>query len=217
MRVLALALSALSVACGGPTVGEIASQEVSVTLRAVSSDRGEVALGEPDGGIAVTRAFVGSSAFTLRPCNEQVAPLDLGPRAYELISESPYSERVTTAVRQFCGVALEIAPVEARGVPDGASIYIEGTDQNGDPFTLSSDASFSLSLETEDDEALPQWPLLLGFDVATWLAGLPLAEDMSDMAASLLEQQLPAAVDLYLDEDDDGALDPDEEPVHTTR
>lgn len=220
MRLVALALATLSVACGGPTVGDFVSQEISVTVRAVSSDPEAVALGDSDGGVALTRAFVSTSALTLLPCNEEVAPLTLAPRSYELVTESPDSERITTAVQSFCGVQLDIAPPgedEDEGVPEGASLYVEGADANGDPFTLSSDGSFSLLLETDDEEGFDKVPLLLAFDAATWLAGLPLPEDMSDMAASLLEEQLQAAAELYVDADEDGALDPDEEPIHTTR
>lgn len=213
MRLVALALAAFSVACGGPTVGDFVSQEISITVRAVSSDPGAVALGEPDGGIGVTRAFVGARALTLLPCNEEVAAIELAPRGYELVSESPFSERITTAVQTFCGVQLDVAPLE----DEEESLRVEGTDANGDPFTLSSEASFSLRLETEDEEGFGKVPLLLGFDAATWLAGLPLPEDMSDMAASLLEEQLQSAAELYVDLDDDGALDSDEEPIHTTR
>ncbi|RYZ05580.1 MAG: hypothetical protein EOO73_18980 [Myxococcales bacterium] len=220
MRFVALALAALSVACGGPTVGDLVSQEVSLTVRAVSSDPSAVSIGEADGGAALTRAFVSASAITLLPCNEEAAPIVLEPRGYELVGETPYGERITTAVRTFCGVQLDVAPVEdteAEGVPAGASLYVEGTDADGAPFTLSSDASFSLRLEAEDEEGFGKVPLLLTVDAATWLAGLPLSEDMSDMAASPFVDQLQAALALYVDLDDDGALDPDEEPIHTTR
>ncbi len=213
MRLVALTLAALSVACGGPNVGDIVAQEISVTVRAISSDTEAVAIGEPDGGAALTRAFVSARSLTLLACNEEVSPIVLEPRGYELVSESPYNERVTTAVRSFCGVQLEIEPLEAnaaKGVPEGASLYVEGTDGNGDPFTLSSEASFSLVLETEDEEGFGKVPLILGFDAATWLQGLPLPEDMSDMAAQQFDEQLDDAVALYVDLDDDGALDADE-------
>jgi hypothetical protein len=201
-------------------VGDLVSQEISITLRAVSSDPSAVALGEAEGGAALSRAFVSTSALTFLPCNEEVAALSLEPRGYELVTESPDSERITTAVQNFCGVQLDIEPLEendTEGVPEGSSLYVEGTDANGDAFTLSSERSFSLLLETEDADGLGKVPLLLGVDAATWLAGLPLPEDMSDMAASLLEDQLGAAAALYIDADDDGVLDPDEEPIYTTR
>jgi hypothetical protein len=205
MRLVALSLAALSVACGGPTVGELISQEVSFTVRAVSSDPSEVAVGEPDGGRAVTRAYVSTSAVTLLPCNEGVASLELEPRGYELVAESPDRERITTAVQNFCCLRLDVEPNE-----EDVSLQVEGTDVDGAPFTISSAASFSLLLETKEDESFGNWPLILGVDVATWLDGLPLAEDMSDLASSALEEQLAGAVSLYLDEDEDGVLDAEE-------
>lgn len=210
MRLIALALAALTAACGGPAVGDIVSQEVSLTVRAVSSDPVAVAIGESDGGVTVTRVFVSASALSLLPCDDAVAPLVLEARGYELVSESPFGERVTTAVSEFCGVRLSVDPLtrnEAEAVPEGASLHLEGTDASGDPFTLSSSGSFSLLLETDEQTAFGEVPLLLGFDVAVWLAGLPLPEDMTDMAAQTFEDQLDAAVALYVDEDEDGALD----------
>jgi hypothetical protein len=209
MRLAILALSTLAAACGGPTVGDLVSQEIVITVRAVSSAPDEVALVKPDGGAALTRAFFSSSALTLSACNEDVAPIELGPRGYELVSNSPYQERISTAVSNFCSVQLDIEPVdenESEGVPQGASVYVEGTDANGEPFTLSSSASLSLRLETDADPGLGKVPLLLGIDAAVWLKGLPLPEEMSDMAAQMFEEQLTEATALYVDEDEDGAL-----------
>jgi hypothetical protein len=213
MRLVALALAALSVACGGPSVGELISQEVSLTVRAVSSDPSAVALGEPDGGAALSRAFLSASALTLLPCSEDIELLVLEPRGYELLAEPPPSERISTAVNTFCGVRLDVEPLEenaAPGVPEGASLFVEGTDASGAPFSRSSSASLSVLLETDEAESFGKVPLLLGFDAVAWLPDLQLAEDMSDLPASALEEQLEAAVALYVDVDEDGVLDDDE-------
>lgn len=205
MRLAILALSTLAVACGGPTVGELVSQEITVTVGAVSS--------APEASPKVTRAFVSASSLTLTACNEDVAPIALDPRGYELVSDAPYQERITTAVNDFCSVRLDVEPLdenEADGVPSGASVYVEGTDANDEPFTLSGSSSFSLTLEADEDSSLGKVPLLLGVDVSVWLKGLPLPEDMSDMAAQMFEEQLTDATALYVDYDEDGVLDEDE-------
>jgi hypothetical protein len=205
MRLAILALSTLAVACGGPTVGEIVSQEIVVTVRAVAS--------EPKEDTKVTRAFLSTSALTLTACNEEVAPIVLDPRGYELVSDDPYQETIRTAVNELCSVRLDVEPLdenESEGVPAGASVYVEGTDASGEPFTLSSESAFSLSLEADADSSLGKVPLLVGFDVSVWLKGLPLPPDMSDMAAQMFEEQLTDATALYVDYDEDGVLDDDE-------
>lgn len=209
MRLVALSLAALSVACGGPTVGELTSQELTLTVRAVSSAPDVAAPGEAQGGLSVTRAFLSASAVSLLACNEEVAPLVLSPRGYELVHEPPFRERVTTAVSDFCGLRVEIDPLAqnaAEGVPDGASLYVEGTDANGEPFTLESQSSFSLSLHT-DEPGFGEEPLLLGFDLALWLQGLPLPEYRAEKAAKMFDAQLVEATQLYVDTNEDGALD----------
>jgi hypothetical protein len=213
MRLALLALAALPLSCGGPTVGEIVSLELSLTARAVSSDSSAVAIGEPDGGVGLSRAYLGVKQMRFEPCNEEITPIDLEPRGYELIATPPYGERIKTAVQSYCAIELELAPLEK----GGASVQVEGTDADAQPFELSTDEAFSLRLEAEDADGFGPGPFLLGVDAATWLAGLPLSEDMADQAASLLREQLQASVTLYVDVNDDGVLDPDEEPVHTTR
>jgi hypothetical protein len=161
----------------------------------------------------VTRAFLSASALSLLPCNEQVADLILDARGYELVHQPPFSEVVTTAVNDFCGIRLDIDPVDENmvdDVPEGASLYVEGTDAAGEPFTLTTESSFSLLLETEADTGFSKTPLLLGFDASIWLAGLPLPEELATMSVDMFDEQLRASVALYVDTDDDGVLDEDE-------
>lgn len=201
MRLAALTLTALSVACGGPSVGELLSQEVSLTVRAISTDPSRVALEEPDGGAAVSRALISARSLTLLPCNEDVAEIELGPRGYELLAEAPFSEIITTAVQNLCGVKWEIEPAE------GEPLYVDGTDSSGKRFNLASDASFSVLLDTDEDGSFGKVPLLLGVDVATWLGDLPLTDDA-------LPDRFAEATALYLDVDEDGVLDDEErEPI----
>lgn len=207
-----LGLVALTTACGGPSVAEVTQAHVTLTVRAVASDPAVASVGKPNGGVGVARAYLNASAVSLVPCSgaEQIV---LDPRGYELVNEPPYSELVTTAVDEFCGLRVDVDPVDesaADDVPAGSSLYVAGEDAERKPLTLSSTRSFSLLFEADDSESFGQEPLILGFDVSTWLAGLPLPEDMADASTQLFEEQLYGSAALYADKNGNGALDDDE-------
>jgi hypothetical protein len=137
----------------------------------------------------------------------------LPPRGYDLVSSLPPNEYVTSAVTELCALRLDIDPLAQNasdGVPEGASIFVEGSDAAGVPFALSSEQSLSLMLETASDTTFGEQPVFVGFDLSTWLAAIPLTEDMAKTATELLETQLRSAVGLYADSNASGALDDDE-------
>jgi hypothetical protein len=202
---LALACASLAVACGGPEVGEITGQEVTLTLKAVASAPEVAALGEADGGLGVSRVVVATSAVRFQACTEGVEDLKLDPRVYELTREPPPSEGITTAVSDFCGLRVEISPWED---PVNSSMLVSATDAEGEPQEFLSQLSTSLTFETDAEHAFGADPLLLAFDVSVWLAGLPAADDES--STELLEAQLRDAATLYVDVNGNGALDDDD-------
>jgi len=209
-----LGLAFLAAACGGPDLGDIVELEVSLTVTGTTSAPEAVALGETQGGLGVTRAFVSASAVTLLPCSSNVSQLDLGARGYDLVLEAPQYERVTTAVSEFCGVRLDLDPVSSNaraGIPEGASLFVEGEAADGTAFTLMSESSSSLLLEAEPGSSFGEQPLLLGFDASIWLAGLPLPEELAEMSAELFDSQLLESAALYVDSDGNQALDADEQ------
>lgn len=204
----------LAAACGGPEVGDIVGNEVSLTVTAVASAPEVAALGEAQSGVGVSRAFVSTSALSLMPCREGADDVTLGARGYDLLSEPAPSERVTTAVYDLCNLRLDIDPVSqsaADGVPEGASLYVEGKDAAGEPFALSSERSVSLLFPAESGASFGDQPLLLGFDASVWLAGIPLTEDLADAAQDLFDSQLVDSVALYVDSNGNQALDDDEQ------
>ena len=210
--------------CGSPAIGEGQVSSVSVTFTTTATDPAVATAGEPAGGLVVSRAFVSASSLTLVPCDTKAAELVLPPRGYDLVSSLPPNEYVTTAVTDLCALRLDIDPLTQNatdGVPEGASIHIEGVDAAGTPFTLTSEQSLSIMLEAEADSSFGDLPLLLAFDVSTWLTAIPLTEDMTEMATELLEMQARGAVALYVDADKNGALDESEQSavaqVKTTR
>ena len=214
VRFVFLGLAASVTACGGPTVGDIIQNEVTLNLAAVATKPEVAAIGDPQGGLVVSRAFVSASAVSLVPCHENTSSIVLDPRGYELVTDQRQEETVTTAVTQLCGVQIDVDPLTQNatdGVPEGASLYIEGQDAAGMPFTLSSDRSSSLSFEAAAGESFGELPLLLAFDLSTWLAGLPLPEAMADMQADLFDSQLRDCAALYVDANGNQALDDDEQ------
>jgi hypothetical protein len=214
LRCLIFGLASGATACGGPTVGDILQNEVRLSVAGIATKPEVAAIGEPQEGLGVARAFLSASAVSLMPCSENVNGIVLLPRGYELLNDPPLSELVTTSVSQFCGVQIDIDPVAENataGVPDGASLYIEGKDAAGMPLELSSDRSSSLLFEAAEGESFGELPLLLAFDLSTWLAGLPLAEDMADMQADLFESQLQDSAALYVDANGNQVLDDDEQ------
>lgn len=215
-----LALAITGLGCGGPTLADLEQDEVLLTVTAVASDAKVAAPGESEGGLSVSRAFVSASAVTLLPCSSDVGALGLGARGYELAQDPPMTERVTTAVSEFCGLRVEIDPVDAvtaDGVEPGTTLLVTARDAAGSDVTLTSESSASLLFAAESGSSFGDQPLLLGFDVSTWLAGLPLppSEDMTDDMAeesnALFAAQLAASTALYVDSNLNHALDADEQ------
>ena len=214
---VAIALAGLAVACGGPTVGELAAQEVTLTVSGVASAPEVAAIGKPTSGLGVSRAFVSTTALRFQACDEGAADVALTPRAYELLSDPPPSESITTAVQELCGLRVDIGPAEqggTDGVPQGATLYAEATDESGASFAFTSEASSSLRFEADAAKSFGSEPLLLGIDVSTWLGGLPLDAETSDETAERFAAQLADAAALFVDANGNGVLDDDErEPL----
>lgn len=208
----ALALASLSSACGGPTLADLQADEVSMAVTGLASDPSVAAAGESAGGLGVTRAFVSTSAVTLLPCSSDAAELDLGARGYELTQDPPMTERVTTAVLELCGLRVDIDPVAASASQDlatGTTLYVEGQDADGNDFSISSMSSLSLLFAADGGASFGDQPLLLGFDLSQWLAGLPVP-DKPKASSALLDSQLLDAAALYADSNGNGALEADE-------
>jgi hypothetical protein len=200
--------------CGGPEVGDIVGNEVSLTVTGVASAPEVAAIGENQQGLRVTRAFVSASSLSLMPCRDGASAVTLGARGYDLLSDPPPSERVTTAVYELCGLRIDIDPVSTSatdGVPPGASTFVEGRDATRMAFSLSSERSVSLLFEAEDGSSFGEQPLLLGFDLSVWLAGVPLSEEFADAALDLFDAQLVDSAALYVDSNGNQALDDDEQ------
>jgi hypothetical protein len=210
---LSLLLTPLALACGSPGVADLAASEVVITVTGVASAPERVALGDSQGGLGVSRVFVSASSFSLLPCDAGASDLTLEPRGYDLLAEAVPREVVGTLVTELCGFRLDIDPVAQNaleGVPEGASLFVEGTDAAGAAFTLSSEASTSVRLAAVDGVSVGDVPLLLGLDVSAWLEGVPLTPELAEMTSEQLAERAPAAFALYADTNDNQSLDEDE-------
>lgn len=213
LPLLGLLITPLALACSSPGVANLAASEVVVTVTGVASAPEVAAIGESQGGLGVSRVFVSSSSLRLLPCDSGSADVTLEPRGYDLVAETVPREVVGTLVTDWCGLQLDIDPLArnaADGVPEGASLYVEGTDPEGTAFALSSDASTSLRLEAVDGASFGRVPLLLGLDVSTWLEGVKLAPELAEMTSEQLVERAPAAFALYADANENQSLDEDE-------
>jgi len=207
------AFGALAVACGGPTVGD-GVKEVVFSVVATASAPDVAALGEGQGGLGVSRAFVSVSGLDLIPCSAGASDIALGARGYDLLTSPPPSEAIETAVTMYCGLRVDIAPASRNAtsdIPKGTSLYVEGQDVDGNAFALSSQSSSSLSFAPAEGSSFGDQPFLLGFDLSVWLAGLPLPADMADTSAMLFDSQVVDSATLYVDANGNGAVDANEQ------
>ena len=214
MRTPLLLAAGSLLGCGGPSLGDLDTGSVAITVRGVVSDPAVATSGASQGGLGIERAYVSMSSVTLTPCRQDASEIMLSARSYELVREPPNEELVSTAVTELCGLRFDIDPLEqnaSEGVPEGASLYVEGTNAAGAPFEIVSEQSFSLLFEVDESAAFGAEPLLLGFDLSRWLAAIPMDAGYEHLTVEALEAQLRGAVALYGDSDGNGALDDGEQ------
>ena len=214
MRALLL-LAVMSLpGCGSPTLGDLETPSVTIVVRGVATQSGVAAVGEPQGGLGISRAFVSMSSLTLMPCREGAREIILSGRGYDLLSDPPNAEIISTAVTELCGLRFDIDPLEqnvTEGVPEEAALFVQGTDAAGTPFELASDRSLSLLLEAGDGYSFGQLPLLFTFDLSLWLAAIPMGEGLEELGLEAFEAQAAPSVALYVDSNENYALDADEQ------
>lgn len=209
-----LVLAVMSIGCGGPSLGDLDTGTVAISVSGIATQPEIVALGEPQGGMGIERAFVSMSSLTLLPCRADAAEVMLSARGYELLNDPPLQELVNTAVTELCGLRFDIDPLEQNatdGVPEGASLYVTGTNALGAEFEITSEQSFSLLFEVDSNESFGAEPLMLGFDVSVWLAAVPMDVGYEHLTVEAVENQLRGSVALYRDGDGNGVLEGDEQ------
>ena len=217
-RAAATAVLVTTAACGGPSVADIENQAVTLQVTGVYLGDQAVPSGDERGDFTISRALISVDSLTLTPCADSSAAITLDPRVYDLTADPPQGERVTTAVTEFCTLRVDLAPspdITEHSSKSPESLLVEVEDETSAKTTYAAEDSPSVTFSVDGDATFGDQPLLLGFDLSTWLtyvAGsatdeLPgLAPELSDVAA------------LYVDSNGNDRLDEDEQtPVaHAT-
>jgi len=231
-----LALAALAAAgCAGTETGN--PFQVELRADAHSSDPGAVAVGE-GGAVVVSQAWLALDAIAWFPAFDCVGTIsddsaDFGTADHA--AAGAVLEEFELVEGTYCRAVLPFVHAAAP-LPEGAPAELEGSSlvitgevaASGTPFFLVSRLERTIDIRAvgqgftlESDRP----GLFLGFDVATWFAGVDLAgaeldgdgvaviDDTSNPdLLSAFESDLAAGIELYRDLDQDGSVDsPDDE------
>lgn len=187
--------------------------------------------------VSLTSAWVSVDRIRLRDaadCSGSAEVERPGPFAVDLLQPGPIPELTQIEAPSIGYCRFEFrwnklttpAPAGAPAELVGASILLSGTRGDGTPFVLRSDRSDELRLDavggsfTIDDGTNA---LFVGFDGARLLAGVDLDSGIEDSEGviriengsneqllGVFDDNIEAATELFDDNDDDGALDPEE-------
>jgi hypothetical protein len=200
----------LAAACGGPEVGDIAGQQLTLQVSGVYLGPEAVASGDERGDFTMSRALISVDSMTLTPCMDGVGVITLEPRVYDLLSDPPFGESVTTAVSEFCGLRVDLTPspdLTEDGATSGSSVFLEAQDETQAKLAYVDEDSPSLTFTADEGASFGEQPLLLGVDLSLWLTHL--AGAATNANPGLLDATLGAA--LYVDSNGNHALDDDEQ------
>jgi len=203
----ALALAA----CGGPEVGDIAGQQLTLQVSGVYLGSEAVASGDERGDFTISRALLSVDSLTFTPCAEGARAITLAPRVYDLLAAPPLGETVTTAVSEFCSLRVDLTPspdITEEGASSGDSLLYEAQDETEAKIAYAAEDSPSLTFTTEDGVSFGEQPLLLGFELSAWLTYLA---DGATSESVGLEPSLDEVCALYVDSNGNDALDDDEQ------
>ena len=213
--------------CAGTETGNPTLPAVELRVTAFTSDFGAVAVAKPGANVTVNRAFASLSAIELYPCGAGLPPQRFASVDVELTQKPPRELDAPGTDERYCSARVAWAPSGETTVPelDGLSVLVEGSRADGTPFRIASTEPITVELVTSP----PNTPfsatgLLLGFDFATWLAGVDLdratvenaqitldATHNTD-ALGVFESQGALAPALYDDADGNGMLAGDNQP-----
>lgn len=211
--------------------------QARVTLAARTSAPDQVRVGAEVDGLAVHEAWV--SIERLRFVQGEVCdvPGEVEIDAPPVVADVVPGEVVEFPARAggYCRVRLRFE--EAESVPGDAppaladrTIVVTGQRADGVPFTIVTDEDFEIDLRVKDGGApftLEEGrdALILAFDVAAWLDGVPLdeatvtggeilvSEASNPSLLAAFEANTQRVFDLFEDPDGDGRLDDDSAPV----
>ncbi len=235
--VAGLALAGLAAAgCTGTETGN--PFQVELRADAHSSDPAAIAVGE-GGAVVVSQAWLALDPIAWFPDFDCIGSAasdmpDFGTADHA--AAGAVLEEFELVEGHYCRARLPFVPASAPlpgGAPaelEGASVFIAGeVVASGTPFRLVSRLERTIDVRAVGGQSFAlqadQPALFLGFDVATWFAGVDLAgaeldgdgvaviDDASNPdLLSAFEGDLAAGIELYRDLDRDGSVDsPDDE------
>jgi hypothetical protein len=233
---LVVAVAALAAGCEGTETGN--PFQVELRADAHSSDPTAIAVGA-GGAVVVSQAWLALDPIDIAPAadcgaaGEVSQPPDFGTADHAAAGAT--LEEFELAEGDYCGALLPFTraalplPAGAPAELEGASVVITGEiAATGTPFRLVSRQERTVDVHALGDGfglRADQPGLFLGFDVATWFAGVDLAaaeldgegvaviDDASNPdLLGAFEADLAAGIELYRDLDRDGSVDaPDDE------
>jgi hypothetical protein len=226
--IAALALLVCACSGGGSETGNPVAAEIALSLR--TSDERAVALSSGAAGTVIEEAWVafGEISFLDPEQCAQIGDLDVEgeTRLIANLAEPGVVLSLEVPERSYCGL---VAPVENDN-PELAdtdalrdhSIVIRGEREDGTAFLLRHSEQDELELAADEgsiEVSSGGPPLILAFDVATWMAGVDLegaqvagdgtiAIDITSNRALLdqFEVNLECSLELYEDSDGDGLV-----------
>jgi hypothetical protein len=199
-------------ACSGPAAGDAAEQQVTLQVSGVYLGDSAIASGDARGDFTMSRALVSFGGISLVPCASGAAEISIAPRVYDLMAMPPPGEAVSTAVSEYCGLRVDLAPAPdaADGMPKGDSLLFDVQDASGPVGPLEAEDSPSLTFTADAGASFGDQPLLLGFDLSGWLSYLA-GSELDPEHPSLFDGTLSDVSALYVDANANGALDTDEQ------
>ena len=221
-RVAALLLALGGAACTSGTETGNPPGEQAVTIMALERETTTQALSLGEAWLALHR-------LSLVPCAADAAVVSTVDYPVDLFADPPARATFETAVSDYCGVRIEIAPSPSATPEEltGLSAFISGTRSDDLPFEVRS--TEQVTFDFDAGTALDAAHLVLAVDPEPWFVdadvhgatttpdGIALidADNNPDILAAF-EGDTALAIALYVDADGDGALAGDElTPVAT--
>jgi hypothetical protein len=218
----ALAL-ALASACSSGTETGNPPAAAELTIAALSNQA-------PTQGLVLEEARIFLEHLSLVPCDTSAAPLTTDDFPIDLFHDPPAHVTFESAVTDYCGVRLDVAPFggSAPAALAGLSVFVSGVRSDDATFTLASTLAGTLVL-VSDTGPLDATKLVLGVTPEHWFAdadvhgaevspeGVAVIDALHnpDVLAGFEAGTAPAFA-LYVDADADGLLTGEElTPVAT--
>ncbi len=207
--------------CAGTETGNPPDPSSTLRLGLHTSDATLASWGDQGIGYRIIDARIGVSTIALIGCDDSSSLLEAASPGINL---SAPSDPMMVKPGSYCGIQLVLAPTDLGYsqvqplAPPRLSMAVRGTDPTGTEFSIEWIESVSILLEPPQGASLDITPgdsLLLSLDVAKAVHVFQLQErNLVPGSLSEVPSEDPIVLDLafalYVDENDDGELQPEE-------